>query len=70
MRKFGMGASQETGHIRGTHRITDAPDRRQSFLKYKFERRPVACVAAVFVLRPVIWALATPLVCAINVNPI
>jgi fatty acid desaturase len=51
-------------------RIAAAPDRRGTILKYKADRGPIAYVLAIFVLRLAIWAMATPLICAISVIPL
>ena len=51
-------------------RIGAQPDRRGTVLKYKADRGPVTYVLAVFALRMVIWAVATPLVCAFAVIPL
>ena len=56
-----LEASQMSGIDEGRGRISAAPDRRGTILKYKADRGPVAYVVAVFVLRLVIWALASPL---------
>jgi fatty acid desaturase len=61
-------ATQELGSSEG--RISAAPDRRGTLLKYKADRGPVAYVMAVMILRLALWALATPLVCAISVLPL
>jgi fatty acid desaturase len=58
---MGIGAS---GHIRA------GAERRGSILKYKADRGPVAYVMVVFVLRLCLWALATPLICAVGVVPL
>jgi fatty acid desaturase len=39
-------------------------------LKYKADRGPIAYVLAVFILRLVVWTLASPLLCAISVIPL
>ncbi len=65
-----LEASQMSGVDEGRGRISAAPDRRGTILKYKADRGPVAYVLAVFVLRLVIWALASPLLCAIAVIPL
>jgi fatty acid desaturase len=54
----------------GSTRIAAAPDRLGTILKYKADRGPIAYVAVVFMLRLTIWALASPLVCAISVIPL
>jgi len=56
--------------IDGSRRISAAADRRGTVLKYKADRAPVAYVVAVFVLRLALWAVASPLVCAISVLPL
>jgi fatty acid desaturase len=45
-------------------------ERRGTILKYKADRGPVAYVVALFILRLALWALATPLVCALGVLPL
>ena len=65
-----MEASQEPGRSEIGIRIAAAADRRGSILKYNADRGPVAYVVAVLLLRGAIWALATPLVCAISVIPL
>ncbi len=65
-----MEACQEPGSIEGSVRITAAPDRRGTVLKYNADRGPLAYVMAVFILRLAIWALATPLICAASVLPL
>ena len=49
---------------------TRVSDRLGTLLKYKADRGPVAYVSAVFVLRMVIWVMATPWICAIGVIPL
>ncbi|MCH7708675.1 MAG: fatty acid desaturase [Myxococcales bacterium] len=39
-------------------------------MKYKADRGPIAYVVGVFILRGAIWAVATPLICAISVIPL
>jgi fatty acid desaturase len=70
MRDFALEASQEPGRSEIGVRIAAAADRRGSILKYNADRGPVAYVVAVLLLRGAIWALATPLVCAISVIPL
>ena len=65
-----MEASREPGSIEGSVRITAAPDRRGTILKYKADRGPISYVAAVFLLRLALWGLTTPLICAIGVVPL
>jgi fatty acid desaturase len=65
-----LEATLEPGRSDAGTRIAAAADRRGSILKYKADRGPVAYVVAVFILRLAIWALATPLVCAIGVIPL
>ncbi len=65
-----MEAIHGLGSFAGSARIAAAPDRRGTILKYKADRGPIAYVAAVFSLRLAIWALATPLICAISVLPL
>ncbi len=65
-----MEASQRPRSIEGRVRITAAPDRLGTILKYKADRGPIAYVMAVFILRMAIWALTTPLICAIGVVPL
>ncbi len=68
MREFDLEASQEPGSIEG--RISAAPDRRGTILKYKADRGPIVYVVAVLMLRLAVWAVATPLICAISVIPL
>ncbi len=56
--------------VEASVRIAAAPDRRGSVLKFKADRGPITYVLAVFILRTAIWALATPLVCALSVLPL
>jgi fatty acid desaturase len=65
-----LEAGQVLGSITASARIAAAPDRMGTILKYKADRGPVAYVMTVFALRLAIWALATPLVCAISVVPL
>jgi fatty acid desaturase len=65
-----LEAAIKPGRSEESVRIAAAPDRQGSVLKYKADRSPVAYTVAVFVLRLVIWTLATPLVCAIAVIPL
>ncbi len=65
-----MEASSLPEAIEATARITAAPNRRGTLLKYKADRGPIAYAVAVFILRLTIWALATPLICAISVIPL
>jgi fatty acid desaturase len=51
-------------------RITAKPEHLGTILKYKADRGPILYVIAVFVLRLVIWAVATPLVCVTSVLPL
>lgn len=51
-------------------RIVASPDRLGTILRYKADRGPVAYVLAVFVLRLGLWAMASPLVCALAVLPL
>ena len=60
----------EPAIIEGNARIAAPPDRVGTVLKYKADRGPVAYAVAVFVLRMVVWAVATPLVCALSVIPL
>lgn len=53
-----------------SRRIGAHPDRRGTVLKYKADRGPVTYVLAAFALRMVVWAVATPLVCALAVIPL
>lgn len=61
-----MEASSPSASVR----IAAAPDRRGTILKYKADRGPIAYVVTIFVLRLVIWATATPVICAISVIPL
>jgi fatty acid desaturase len=61
-----LEASQELG----VARIAAPADRRGTILKYKADRGPIAYVSAVFLLRLVVWSLASPLLCAIAVIPL
>jgi fatty acid desaturase len=61
---------QDPASIQTLARISAAPDRRGTLLKYKADRGPVAYVLAVFVLRMLIWVLATPFFCGIAVLPL
>jgi fatty acid desaturase len=70
VREFELEASPEPWSLESGARITAAPDRVGTVLKYKADRGPVAYVLAVFVLRMAIWALATPLFCALSVLPL
>ncbi len=70
MRAFNLEDSQKPGSIEESVRITAAPDRRGTLLKYKADRGPITYVVTVFSLRLAIWALATPLICAISVVPL
>ncbi len=70
VREFSLGAAQRSEASAGRARITAAPDRRGTILKYKADRGPVGYVAAVFMLRLALWSLATPLICAIGVIPL
>jgi fatty acid desaturase len=65
-----LEASQTLGRVDGRARISAAPDRLGTILKYKADRGPIAYVVAVFALRLTIWALATPLMCAFGVIPL
>jgi len=56
--------------IGASGRIRAGAERRGSILKYKADRGPVAYVMVVFVLRLCLWALATPLICAVGVLPL
>jgi len=64
-----LEASQISGIDEGRGRISAAPDRRGTILKYKADRGPIAYVVLAFTTRLVVWALATPLICAICVIP-
>jgi len=70
MREFDLEASQAAGSLEASFRITAAPDRRGTILKYKADRGPIAYGVAVFILRLTLWALATPLICVISVLPL
>ena len=70
LREFDLEASQRLGSIDGLVRVIAAPDRRGTILKYKADRAPIAYAVAVLILRVAIWALATPLICAISVIPL
>jgi len=65
-----LEVSLETAGIGASVRSAAAADLRGTLLKYKADRGPVAYVLAVFALRLAIWALATPLICAISVVPL
>lgn len=65
-----MEAIHEPGSIETSVRINAAPDLRGTVLKYKADRGPVTYVVAVFLLRGLLWAVATPLVCAVSVVPL
>jgi fatty acid desaturase len=54
----------------GSLRITAAPHRRGTILKYKADRGPVGYVLTVFALRLALWGLASPLVCVLSVVPL
>ena len=69
-REFALEASQAAGSLEGSFRITAAPDRRGTILKYKADRGPIAYGVAVFMLRLALWGLTTPLICAIGVVPL
>ena len=69
-REFDLEASLETAGVGAGVRSAAAADLRGTLLKYKADRGPVAYVLAVFALRLAIWALATPLICAISVVPL
>ena len=69
-KEFNLEASLEPASIEAGVRIARAPDRRGTILKYKADRRPLSYVLVVFILRLAIWALATPLICAISVIPL
>jgi fatty acid desaturase len=75
MRDFALEASLDPRHSEASVRIRHTPIRhtlegRGTILKYTADRGPVAFVVAVFVLRSLVWALATPLFCAISVIPL
>ncbi len=70
MREFDLEASQAAGSLEESFQITAAPDLRGTILKYKADRGPIAYVVAVFILRLTLWALATPLICALSVLPL
>jgi len=65
-----LAASTESAPILGGFRIAADRERRGTILKFKADRGPVAYVLATFVLRLVIWSLATPLLCVIAVIPL
>jgi fatty acid desaturase len=65
-----LEAALEPESVAGPVRIAAAPECRGTILKYKADRGPVAYVVGVFAIRLAIWALATPLVCAISVIPL
>ncbi len=65
-----MEVSQALESSEASLRITAAPDRRGTILKYKADRGPIAYVVGAFILRLAIWGLATPLICAISVIPL
>jgi fatty acid desaturase len=65
-----LKAGQLVGNAEGSTRIAAAPDRLGTLLKYKADRGPIAYVVGVFVLRMALWALASPLICAISVLPL
>ncbi len=65
-----MEVSQALESSEASVRITAAPDRRGTILKYKADRGPIAYVVGAFILRLAIWGLATPLICAISVIPL
>jgi fatty acid desaturase len=66
LEELGLEAGRESGDIAGGVRIAADPDLRGTVLRYKADRGPVAYVVVAFVLRLGFWALATPLVCALN----
>ena len=70
LREFDLEAIQRPGSIEARVRVAPASDHRGTLLKYKADRGPVAYVVAVFILRLAIWALTTPLICAIAVSPL
>lgn len=66
-----MEASSLTdARLEGSRRIGAGPAGRGTILKYTADRGPVAYVAAVFMVRIALWALASPLVCALGVVPL
>jgi fatty acid desaturase len=65
-----LQAVHDTGGIGASDRIIAAPELRGTILKYKADRGPITYVVAVFALRLAVWALATPLICAISAAPL
>jgi fatty acid desaturase len=65
-----LEVSLERGPIQQAARIIAAPAGRGTILRYKADRRNVAYVLALFVVRLGIWAFATPLACALCVLPL
>lgn len=63
-------APQTQEGVEAGGRIGATSDRRGTVLKYKADRAPVAYVVAVFAVRLALWALASPLVCALGVLPL
>jgi fatty acid desaturase len=68
--KLKLEAAQTAANTEAIARIAATPDRRGTILKYKADRGPIAYVVAVFILRLALWAVATPLLCAISVIPL
>lgn len=78
-REFSLGAAAMAASVEpligsragtGSGRIVAPVDRRGTILKYKADRGPVAFVVAVFVLRLVVLAIATPLFCVFSAVPL
>ena len=67
--EFALEANPELGGLAGSYRIGADADRRGTILKYKADRGPIAYVFATFALHVAVWALASPLVCALFVIP-
>jgi fatty acid desaturase len=70
LREFYVEASTQAASVGAAFPVAAASDRRGTILKYKADRGPVAYVMAIFALRLVIWAVATPLICAFSVVPL
>jgi len=65
-----LQATSQPENLDAGFRIGADPALRGTVLKYKADRGPVAYVVTVFVLRLVLWAVASPMLCAIGVLPL
>jgi fatty acid desaturase len=70
VKEFDLEVVDAPAGLESSARIAAGPELRGTLLKYKADRGPLAYVLAAFGLRVAVWALATPLVCAISVLPL